>query len=1162
MSSGRVGGLYVAVGANVSDAMKALGELKAEAQSVAQEISSIGGGGGKSSAGDYEALTAAMRESTTAVRALVEALTGLGGAQQKAADDAGKTKAEVDKASSSVKDLAKAAAGGRAASKAAADGLDDVAKSAKKAGDAARVTGKSLPTLNQGMYRLSQSFVNLRYGNPLGVIVGLTQAFSSMSKSLIGTASRAKEGVGSFFQLKNAAKMTGVAALGLVKIVAALTVALTALAAIAGAALFKLGKFGVDAAANLQTLRIQYEGLLGSAEKATAEVKYLQDVASKSVVPTESILEANRALLTYGVTADTTRRQLVGFLADFGSSIGDNGTRINSVAEALGKIQSKGRSTQQNLDQLANAGINVSLVFEKLAEQQGISIEQARKFASTGEITADILIPAILATGEAYKATAEKARNSFQGIMANFKDKITNGFAEGFQPVLEKLTGFLKKVEEFVERLGPMFDGIGAAFSNFFDYISDAFVGLEGNPILDASFWNETLPEALNKTMFAISLMIRYWRTLWEVVMIVVNGVILAVTGMVAGITSGIAAMIDQIANVVGFFDQAWGDALRSAARNVQDFSNSAGEAAEGAGRRIADAARTIGVIWSKTEYKSLVYRIVPDYQDAGVRAANRNAQVPSFTPPTASFGGSGGSSGRGGSGGGGAAKPDPAIQQWKDWLAKVKEIIAAALAGLKTMRDATRRPFKELSSIQKTFRGNSIDGLISQYDSLSEALKKFYGPATSKWLVGAKAARAAKKMLDKDLAQLRRSTAKAINLLRENEKLEKRRARIYERQKAALEEKYAKKIEAASDVLDKATEKYKDANDRLEALIEEREAFIDNIRDNANSFVNAFDLEQETIEEFSRLDGAGSFVSEQRTRTKSFRESLESRLTALRDWIGKVRALQARGLDDNLLQQLINAGPEQSAEVVNQLSGASDDILAEVNDLQNQLRSEIEDFAQFSSATWFDAGIAEQQTITDNAQSAVDAAREVFEGLEAERDAALEALENSYKNYTDRLGQQIKANEKTARQIGERIQKQFKKLGTGAYASGLSVTQGLIDGMTADDKKIVAAAKALAERIASAIRKALKINSPSKLTMYLGEMVGAGLAAGMDDTTDRIEMAARRMAISAVPDINGPAAPEIRVYIGDRELTDIVDVQIGSTLDASNNLVRAGRRV
>ena len=70
---------------------------------------------------------------------------------------------------------------------------DQAGKSSKKAGDEfqktgkkAQAAGKPLANLQASMYRLSQSFINLRYGNPLGVFAGLTQSMASLGRAAAG----------------------------------------------------------------------------------------------------------------------------------------------------------------------------------------------------------------------------------------------------------------------------------------------------------------------------------------------------------------------------------------------------------------------------------------------------------------------------------------------------------------------------------------------------------------------------------------------------------------------------------------------------------------------------------------------------------------------------------------------------------------------------------------------------------------------------------------------------------------------------------------------------------------------------------------------------------------------------------------------------------------
>ena len=126
------------------------------------------------------------------------------------------------------------------------DQYDKTGKKAKGAGDKIKASGDGakkatvpIGQLQGAMYRLSQSFINLRYGNPIGVIAGLTQAFTQLGRGVSGAA---------------VALPVAATGIGIVAVAAAAAAG----AVLAGA----FAKFGLKEAANLEMLRIQYEGLL------------------------------------------------------------------------------------------------------------------------------------------------------------------------------------------------------------------------------------------------------------------------------------------------------------------------------------------------------------------------------------------------------------------------------------------------------------------------------------------------------------------------------------------------------------------------------------------------------------------------------------------------------------------------------------------------------------------------------------------------------------------------------------------------------------------------------------------------------------------------------------------------------------------------------------
>ena len=87
-----------------------------------------------------------------------------------------------------------------------------------------------------------------------------------------------------------------------------------------------------------------------------------------------------------------------------------------------------------------------------------------------------------------------------------------------------------------------------------------------------------------------------------------------------------------------------------------------------------------------------------------------------------------------------------------------------------------------------------------------------------------------------------------------------------------------------------------------------------------------------------------------------------------------------------------------------------------------------------------------------------------------------------------------------------------------------------------------------------------LEIRSPSKVFQYAGEMVGEGFALGVDKTMPQFAYGAGLNRIYS-PGVGDGGGASVRVFIGDRELTDIVRTEVGHN---NNDLARSltfGRR-
>jgi len=80
---------------------------------------------------------------------------------------------------------------------------------------------------------------------------------------------------------------------------------------------------------------------------------------------------------------------------------------------------------------------------------------------------------------------------------------------------------------------------------------------------------------------------------------------------------------------------------------------------------------------------------------------------------------------------------------------------------------------------------------------------------------------------------------------------------------------------------------------------------------------------------------------------------------------------------------------------------------------------------------------------------------------------------------------------------------------------------------------------------------------------MGYGENITEGLAIGMENGISKVDLAAARVANAAFISGDAPkaAAPTVKVFIGDQELRDLVDVQITDASGRDLDAAYAGRR-
>lgn len=90
--------------------------------------------------------------------------------------------------------------------------------------------------------------------------------------------------------------------------------------------------------------------------------------------------------------------------------------------------------------------------------------------------------------------------------------------------------------------------------------------------------------------------------------------------------------------------------------------------------------------------------------------------------------------------------------------------------------------------------------------------------------------------------------------------------------------------------------------------------------------------------------------------------------------------------------------------------------------------------------------------------------------------------------------------------------------IATDLYGAGVRAAQGLVNGLTSQDKQLTAAVKNIANLMVAQIKTSLKIHSPSQVFHELGSFTGQGLVNGMVSQLPAVRNAAELMANRATP--------------------------------------------
>lgn len=167
---------------------------------------------------------------------------------------------------------------------------------------------------------------------------------------------------------------------------------------------------------------IAFTTMLGSGEKATRFLAELKQFASSTPFEFESLTRAATKMQALGFAADQVIPSLRA-IGDASAALGGGAQMIDRVTTALGQMQSKGKVSAQEINQLAEAGIGA---WKILSEKMGKSIPEVMALAEKGMVNAARAVPELLnALNEQFGGMMEKQAKTIAGQWSNVKDQVT-----------------------------------------------------------------------------------------------------------------------------------------------------------------------------------------------------------------------------------------------------------------------------------------------------------------------------------------------------------------------------------------------------------------------------------------------------------------------------------------------------------------------------------------------------------------------------------------------------------------------------------------------------------------------------------------------------------------------------------------------------------------
>lgn len=308
--------------------------------------------------------------------------------------------------------------------------------------------------------------------------------------------------------------------------------------------------------ASMEQARIGWGTLLKSTEAGAQMLAELQSFAATTPFEFPELEASAKRMLAMGFAAQDILPMLTD-VGDAAAALGAGSEGIQRMVYALGQMSTKGKITQEDLNQLADVGINVGGIFAVMATQTNQSVGALKDMQQEGTLASDAFIRAFRTFAQQnYGGMMQAQSRTFNGAISTIKDNLRLLTSDAFQPVFAEisrltlafadltssadLAGWVAQLKQDAAGIYSLATDIGASFEGVAPAIGQALSGL----------WAAAEP---------------FIRTL-------VDNVIIMVSGLIGWWDENLPKLIEIVTTVWAWIEDLWAKYGDSVLTMVDDF--------------------------------------------------------------------------------------------------------------------------------------------------------------------------------------------------------------------------------------------------------------------------------------------------------------------------------------------------------------------------------------------------------------------------------------------------------------------------------------------------------------------------------------------------------------------------------------------------------------